>query len=86
MNDSLLKADIFFIITSISVIAFSVCMIVAFIYLAQALRSFKRLADILSKNANGVGEEVKDLVQDIRQSTIFSFLFHKKKSRGKSKN
>lgn len=94
MNNSIIKADIFFTITTVAVVVGIVCLIVISIYIIRILRDFK----ILSKKAKDEGEQILDDIRIVREdaekkgtqtrdffSTIFSSIkssIEPKKKRG----
>ena len=77
--DSILKSDIFFFITSISVIVISVFIIVALFYFIKMLRNFYKISSILRNYAENTESELREMGQQIRQSPLFTFIFGKEK-------
>jgi hypothetical protein len=84
--DTLVKADIFFFITSISVIL--VTLIIAFLSykIMRAVAEIERLAQTLGENIESAGEDVKDLVLDMRDSFLFRMLFQKRRRNKRNNN
>ncbi len=76
--ETLIKADIFFFITSIAVIILAVFASIVMYYLIGALRNFRALARRLEKDIGNAGEEVEEMVERVSDSFIFSMLFPKK--------
>jgi uncharacterized membrane protein (DUF485 family) len=62
--DSLMKADIFFFITSIAVVLVTVGLLITFVYVIRAMKKLER---------------VEDVADDVRQSFLWKFLFKKRK-------
>ncbi|MBP6060842.1 MAG: hypothetical protein KA515_02495 [Candidatus Pacebacteria bacterium] len=81
--DTLLHADIFFLITSIAVVFISVFMVVALYYFILPLRRLNKLIEKLEVNIQNAGEEVEEMVGQVRESFIFNLLFPRKKKRTK---
>ncbi len=88
--DTLVKADIFFFITSIAVIAVSIGILVGIYYIIRAIKKFEDYADRLEKEVKEKRDEVeeikndvKEIAQDIRESFVYNLLFKKGKKRKK---
>jgi hypothetical protein len=62
--DTLVKADIFFFITTIAVVVFLVCAVIVTIYLIQILKDIK----ILSARAKDEGERIFDDIRTVREN------------------
>jgi membrane protein implicated in regulation of membrane protease activity len=77
--DTLMKADIFFFISSISSIVFLILGCVALYYLIRVLKNVKEATDTLKSKIETAGDEVRELVEDVRESSLFRFFFGKKK-------
>ncbi|MFA6515153.1 MAG: hypothetical protein WCT42_02725 [Candidatus Paceibacterota bacterium] len=77
--ESILKADIFFFITSISVVVFTLFLLVALFYFIKILRNFYKISSILRNYAEDTESELREMGEHIRQSSIFTFLFGKEK-------
>jgi hypothetical protein len=82
--DTLIQANIFFFITSIAVIAISFFVILLVIKLKKLVTSLHGLVERLKDAGDYVGDEAKDLMEDIKQSPIFRFLFPRRKKRSLS--
>jgi cell shape-determining protein MreC len=79
--ESVLKSDLFFIITSISVVIITVLLSIAGIYFIKILRNFYKISSLLKDYVENTGDELKDIKNHIRQSKLFVFLFGKEKIR-----
>ena len=77
--ESILKADIFFFITSVSVVVFTLFLLVALFYFIKILRNFYKISSILRTYAEDTESELREMGDHIRQSRIFTFLFGKEK-------
>ncbi|MCX6703198.1 MAG: hypothetical protein NTV02_00705 [Candidatus Zambryskibacteria bacterium] len=90
MVDSLLKSDIFFVITSIAVVIVGTLFAVALIYLIRILSDVKKLSRVVRKEGENIIEDVEGLRENIKKNTIklsdiLSFGFFRKKSERKKK-
>lgn len=84
--DTLIKADIFFFITSIAVVL--VTLIIAYVAykIMRALSEIERLAQTLGENIENASEDVRDLVLDMRDSFLYRMLFQKRRRNKKNNN
>ncbi len=82
--DTLMKADIFFFVTTIAVVLVSIFLIVLFCYAIVAFRRIKMLCDKVEENIDTANVHVKEIVTKIKESFIFNLLFVKKRSKKKS--
>jgi hypothetical protein len=76
--NTLLKADIFFFITSIAVVLITLSVIFVSFYAVKALEQARLALKEVEEHVGDTTEDVKDLILDLRESTIFRFLFRKK--------
>jgi len=79
--ETLLKADVFFFITSISVVVLTIILSVFLYYLIGAMRHFKKLAIKLEENLGSASVQVEEMVERVSDSFVFSFLFPKKRKK-----
>lgn len=77
--DTLLKANIFFFVTTIAVVVFLVLGCVMFFYIIKILQNIKRASDKLSEKIDVASEHADTLYHSIADSFIFHMLFGKKK-------
>jgi hypothetical protein len=83
--ESILRSDIFFIITSVSVITISIFILVALFYFIKILNNFYKISTILKNYTKDTEMELKDMGHHIRQSPLFTFIFGKEKIKKESK-
>ncbi len=88
--DTLVKADVFFFITSIAVIAVTVGILIGIYYIVQTVRRIEGYAETIEKKmkekkeeVDDITDDVKDMVNDIKDSFIYNLLFTKKRKRNK---
>ena len=78
---TLLKADIFFFVTTIVVVIVAAFLIVALYYLIRSLRQLSFLLDRMGDDIEHAAEYAKEIVQHVRESVLFNFLFRKKRKK-----
>lgn len=84
--DTLMKADIFFFVTTIAVVAFFIMGSIAFYYLIGILRNVKRVSDKIGGTMDAANEHMHKLYHEIRESFLFNLILRKKhggKTKGK---
>lgn len=81
--ETLAKADIFFFITSIAVVVATIFLIALASYALHILRRIQRLCDRVEQGIDTASIEVRDMFDNIKESSIFQFLFSRSKSRKK---
>lgn len=83
--NSILQADIFFFISTIAVVIFSVLLIIVIYYLRETLQNFRDISRTLKNGVNNASEKVGDAFSDVEDSSIYKFIFGKKRKKKKSK-
>ena len=84
--ETLIKADIFFFITSIAVVVLAIVFAWGGFYLVKTLKNIRDISDKL-KNAVDIAEDDFESVHDqITQSILYKFLFRKKRKDTNNKN
>lgn len=87
--NTLIQADIFFFITTISVIIFTILASIAMYYLIGALKNFKKITKNLEHRidqaSDQIGDEAEYLKNRLHESFIFNLIFAKKKAKNISK-
>ena len=79
--ESILKSDIFFFITSVSVIAITIVLLVASFYFIKMIRNFYKISEILKNYTEDTNNEIRDIGSHIRNSRLFTFIFGKEKTK-----
>lgn len=79
--EAILKSDVFFFITSISVVVVSCFVVVALFYFIKILRNFSKISKILRNYAEDTDVGLRDLGEQIRKSPLFTFIFGKEKNK-----
>lgn len=77
--ESILKADIFFFISSISIVIISIFILIALFYFIKVLRNFYKISNLLKNYAEDTESELRDMANHVRESPIFTFIFGRAK-------
>jgi uncharacterized protein YoxC len=70
MENSFLHADIFFFITTIAVVIFSVLLIIALTYLVRILRDIRKVVHTVEEEVEQIKGDVYDARIGIRESSM----------------
>lgn len=73
--ETLIKADIFFFISSLSAIIVAVFVCVLLFYLIRVIKSFSNLLEMLKGDYNDSGEYVSELRDRLESNMAFRLLF-----------
>jgi hypothetical protein len=77
--EPLLKSDIFFFITSVSVVLLTVIFIIIGVYLIKIMKNFSHMSETLKKTVDDTDDELRDIGVHVRESPIFTFIFGRKR-------
>lgn len=77
--DTLMKADIFFFVTTIAVVIVAVAILAALYYVVGAVKKLEAYADRIEDKLMDASVEVREMSEDIRDSFIYNLIFKKKK-------
>lgn len=81
--ESVLKSDVFFFITTISVLVVTSFLIIALYYFVKILRNFYKISKVLRTYTEDVDASFRDIGEQIRRSPLFNFFFKKEKAERK---
>jgi len=81
--DTLMKADIFFFVTTIAVVAFCILGSIAFFYIIRILRNVSKASDKLAEKIEIGSEHAAALYHKVAESFVFNMLFGKKQRKHK---
>lgn len=84
--EDIVKADIFFFITSISVVLVTLFLLVVLFRFIGILNDFKSISGKLKQGVDTASDSIAELVDSVNESSFFRFIFGKKKSTRKKKN
>ena len=74
-----MKSEIFFFISSISVVLITVIFVIAGIYFIKMMRNFSKISDSLRKTVDGATSSLEEEGDSIKESPLFKFFFGKKR-------
>lgn len=79
--ETIIQADIFFFISSVAVIVFSICSIIVMIYVTRILRDMKHISKMMSKESDKLLGDIGSLREAIeaegaKAKTIASFFLN----------
>jgi uncharacterized SAM-binding protein YcdF (DUF218 family) len=77
--DTIMQSEIFFFISSIGFTLFGILFLVILIYILSAVSSFSRILKKVEKNIDSIGDTTQEMLEEVRESSIFHFLFKKKR-------
>ncbi len=83
--ETLMKADIFFFVTTICVVAVAVAIIYLIIRLSSFMQTLENLAEELKDKAGDIGEEAEEMLERIKDSFVFRLIFGAKKTKSRKK-
>lgn len=89
--ETIIQADIFFFISSVAVIVFSICAIIIMIYVTRILRDMKHISEMMSQESDKLLGDIGSLreaigVEGAKVKTIASFFLNLFAHRVKNKN
>ncbi|MDD5083401.1 MAG: hypothetical protein PHT88_00490 [Candidatus Moranbacteria bacterium] len=74
-NQTLIHADTFFFISSVGFVVLTTLIAAGLLYIIGILRSVKRITDKIENGLDTVGEDMQELVSDLRESRVFRMIF-----------
>ena len=83
--ESILKSEIFFFISSISVILITIIFIVVGFYLIKIMKNFSHISDELKKTVDGAASSLSEVGDNIKNNPVFKFFFGSKRKKGSKK-
>jgi uncharacterized protein YoxC len=81
--DTLLQSQVFFFISSIGFVVLWIFVAILLFYLIRVTNTFSKIIDKVEKDVDSIGDTTKEMLEEVRDSTVFNFLFRKKKKRRK---
>lgn len=81
--ESILKSEIFFFISSISVILITIMFVVVGFYLIKIMRNFSHISERLKETVDGASMSLEEVGSNIKESPLFQFFFGKKRKSNK---
>jgi uncharacterized protein YoxC len=74
-----MQSQVFFFISSIGFIILGILSAIILAYIWHALYLFSKILKKMEKDINSMGDITKEMLEDIRDSSVFQFLFKGKK-------
>jgi hypothetical protein len=81
--DTLMQSQVFFFISSVGFVILWILLAIFLFYLIRATKTFSRILDQVGDDIESMGDTTKEMLEDVRDSAVFGFLFKKKKKRRK---
>jgi len=82
--DAILQSQIFFFISSIGFIILWALVAIFLFYLIRATNTFSKILEQIEKDIDNIGDTTKEMLEEVKESTVFNFLFRKKKKHRKN--
>jgi hypothetical protein len=73
------NSEIFFYVSSIGFVLLWVLTAVLLFYAIRATRAFGRIMESVEEDIDSLGDTTKEMLDDVRESAIFNFIFRKRK-------
>lgn len=77
--NGILESQVFFFISSLGFIVLWILAVIFLVYLNRATKTLSRIMEKAEKDIDNLGDVTKELLEDVRESAVFGFLFRKKK-------
>jgi len=77
--EGILQSQIFFFISSVGFIILGLLLAVLLFYIVRATRTFNNILEQVEKDIDNIGDTTKEMLEDVRESVIFNFLFRKRR-------
>lgn len=78
------QSQVFFFISSVGFVTLWILIAIFLVYLIRATNSFSKIMEKAEKDINEIGDTTKEIIEDMKDSVIFNFLFRKKKKSRKN--
>jgi len=79
MMTTMQQSEIFFFISSLGFISVWLLIVVLLIYALRTLSSFSKILGKAEKDIDALGDITKEMLEDIRKSSVYQFLFRRKR-------
>lgn len=77
--DTILQSQVFFLISSVGFVTLWIFVAVFLFYLIRATKVLSRIMDKVEKDIDNIGDTTKEMLEEMKNSAIFNFLFRKKR-------
>tara|TARA_Y100000310_G_scaffold315100_1_gene365272 strand:- start:1755 stop:2036 length:282 start_codon:yes stop_codon:yes gene_type:complete len=90
MLDGVLKSDLFFFISSVSIVAVTVAALIVLLYVAEILRDIRHISKNVKKESDHFTESIHLIIKDLQKgskkaTSAFLGILPKKKNKGAKK-
>ena len=79
--EPIMKSDIFFFITSISVTVITVILIIAGYYVIRTLQNLRDISETFKNAAETAGSDMEEIRERVIGSALFTFIFGRKRKK-----
>ncbi len=79
--NTLMQSQIFFFISSVGFVFLWVLVAIFLVYLVRATKTFSKIMDGIEKDVDHIGDTTKEMLNEVRDSAIFNFVFRQKKKK-----
>ena len=76
--EAIAKSDIFFLITSVSIIITTILIVVALYYIIQTLKNVRDISNTVKHGIHTAESELGEIGERITGSSLFTFIFGRK--------
>lgn len=80
---TLIHADIFFFISTIGFIILASLGVVVLVYVIGIVRRINKISETIGDNIEGMSEDAREFVRDVRDSGIYRMFFGRTKTKKK---
>lgn len=80
---TLMQSEVFFFIASVGFIVLGILAAIILVYVLLALNSFSKILKKTEKDVDALGDTTKEMLEDMRNSSVFQFLFSRKKRKSR---
>jgi uncharacterized protein YoxC len=77
------SSEVFFVISSLGFVILWIFVSILVFYAIRATKSFFRILEKIEHDVDKIGDTTKEMLEDVRDSAVFNFLFRKKKRKSK---
>jgi len=81
--ESILKSEIFFFISSISVVLITIIFVIVGFYLIKIMRNFSHISERLKETVDGAYSSLEEVGDNIKESYLYRLFFGKKRKNKK---
>lgn len=77
--DTLMQSQVFFFISSVGFVTLWILVAIFIFYLIRATVTFSKIMERVEKDIDHIGDTTKEMLDEVKHSFIFNFLFKKKR-------